>query len=651
MAIEHIENREQGLPIRAKLNAVIDAINAGASSTGINYQYEFDSTVSAGDPGSGNLRYNNANPTSVTALYVSKSMTNGGSLESLFRKIIAEDVIYIRQSDDPTKYLFATISSVTEHTAYFAIAVTVESGGVVPDDESSVQLLLTKAALVALGETSNTAYRGDRGKIAYDHSLEDHEDDPHGLETYVDNAIEIKADVDAGNLSASYITDWKTTLGVIDLGDSSSEAYRGDRGTIAYDHSQEDVDDDPHGLKTYIDDTLYSIHLISTESELEDILSDVNVKQNVLIVVAETFDWGGTFVVRSKNIRIEGAPLNFTSTLQFNNNVTTDCNITILNKIVFNDFGTKFINAWGTANYSIYCRHLHNASIGGVTVNPQSITSGTYEFSYSILDSINFTGSITPTVNDDEYMAKNFVYVCEERVDVSNYAYNDNAFLVGCKETGRIYMYMEDCTYTIEAHNVLSTRYGGDTRWVSLHYEDLLEKVDLDAGNLTTDNKQDWRESLNCLKESFKTEIDMGDANGTTYTVVPAKTGYYWLMTNIRFIRTKIYPGDSISIAGVSRTTIGTTSGIANLLFCTNQNMTGFSPDNSVSIPFNVLMGMASWDLSDDYEDDYYDTPVTSPHAIAPYNVSSSGIEFSIDDNMPNNDIVVICEGYYVRNT
>lgn len=51
---------------------------------------------------------------------------------------------------------------------------------------------------VTLGETSDTAYRGDRGKIAYDHSQSAH----------------------------------------LILGQTSTTAYRGDLGKIAYDHSQ-----------------------------------------------------------------------------------------------------------------------------------------------------------------------------------------------------------------------------------------------------------------------------------------------------------------------------------------------------------------------------------------------------------------------------
>ena len=54
------------------------------------------------------------------------------------------------------------------------------------------------SANLDLGETVSTAYRGDRGKVAYDHSQSPH----------------------------------------LGLGETSTTAYRGDRGKIAYDHSQ-----------------------------------------------------------------------------------------------------------------------------------------------------------------------------------------------------------------------------------------------------------------------------------------------------------------------------------------------------------------------------------------------------------------------------
>lgn len=78
------------------------------------------------------------------------------------------------------------------------------------------------SASLDLGETHKTAYRGDRGKIAYDHSQSSHAPSnaysKESMDTIVDG---IKK-------------------GMLTLGVSSGTAYRGDRGKIAYDHSQSD---------------------------------------------------------------------------------------------------------------------------------------------------------------------------------------------------------------------------------------------------------------------------------------------------------------------------------------------------------------------------------------------------------------------------
>jgi len=77
----------------------------------------------------------------------------------------------------------------------------VSSGDGIPEelDAPAIRALLNVAeGAVTLGETEETAYRGDRGKTAYDHSQSAH----------------------------------------LQLGATSTTAYRGDRGTTAYNHSQ-----------------------------------------------------------------------------------------------------------------------------------------------------------------------------------------------------------------------------------------------------------------------------------------------------------------------------------------------------------------------------------------------------------------------------
>lgn len=115
---------------------------------------------------------------------------------------------------------------------------------------------------LTLGETSTTAYRGDRGKIAYDHSQT-----PHNYETaftkntgFNKNFGTVAGTVAEGNhthsdlhshtnktvldgVTSTKVSNWDSAYthsiaSHLALGETSTTAYRGDRGKVAYDHSQ-----------------------------------------------------------------------------------------------------------------------------------------------------------------------------------------------------------------------------------------------------------------------------------------------------------------------------------------------------------------------------------------------------------------------------
>lgn len=77
------------------------------------------------------------------------------------------------------------VDDVLEENDYDALPTTGETGKIyiTLDDNKTYRwsgsVYVEVSASLALGETSNTAYRGDRGKIAYDHSQET--GNPHGV--------------------------------------------------------------------------------------------------------------------------------------------------------------------------------------------------------------------------------------------------------------------------------------------------------------------------------------------------------------------------------------------------------------------------------------------------------------------------------------
>lgn len=97
-----------------------------------------------------------------------------------------------------------------------------------------------------LGETEDTAYRGDRGKMAYDHSQKAHApSNAYSKESMDDIIIGIKNSA-------------------LQLGITAATAYRGDRGQIAYNHAQ----------SKHADPNLYTNAVI--DEMIEALLKEIN---------------------------------------------------------------------------------------------------------------------------------------------------------------------------------------------------------------------------------------------------------------------------------------------------------------------------------------------------------------------------------------
>ena len=79
------------------------------------------------------------------------------------------------------------------------------------------------SASLALGETSSTAYRGDRGKAAYDHSQAT--GNPHGL---------TKADLNLGNVENTALSTWAGNTSISSVGTITVGTWQGTAIADAY---------------------------------------------------------------------------------------------------------------------------------------------------------------------------------------------------------------------------------------------------------------------------------------------------------------------------------------------------------------------------------------------------------------------------------
>lgn len=137
-----------------------------------------------------------------------KSFSNGMYV-TLSSKGVANGIATLDGSGKvPTSQLPSFVDDVVEVANFDALPTTGESGKiyVTTDDNKTYRwggtTYVEISSSLALGETSSTAYRGDRGKTAYDHSQIVY-GNPHGV---------TKSDIGLGNVENKSVAEIKSEL-------------------------------------------------------------------------------------------------------------------------------------------------------------------------------------------------------------------------------------------------------------------------------------------------------------------------------------------------------------------------------------------------------------------------------------------------------
>ena len=105
-------------------------------------QYTFSTTTTAGDPGAGTMRFNNATPGSVTAIYIDdESSIAGLDLGTVYDSLDGHRVLIV-QANDSSKFLLAEVTADADSTGYWTLTVAVEDSGTLPDDSATVTMMV-----------------------------------------------------------------------------------------------------------------------------------------------------------------------------------------------------------------------------------------------------------------------------------------------------------------------------------------------------------------------------------------------------------------------------------------------------------------------------------------------------------------------------
>ncbi len=114
-----------------------------ATNVALQLSWNFSTTTTAADPGTGNVRFNNATPASVTEIYISSTTADSVDATTFLDSLGNTSIMYFQQSDDSTKKLIADVSAEpTDNTGWFTVTVTVADSGTLPDDAANLLTVL-----------------------------------------------------------------------------------------------------------------------------------------------------------------------------------------------------------------------------------------------------------------------------------------------------------------------------------------------------------------------------------------------------------------------------------------------------------------------------------------------------------------------------
>lgn len=127
-------------------SAEVDWTQSAGGGLGVQLAWRFSTTTTEADPGSRNLRFDNATPASITKFFISDVTENNGDASVLLGLLSPGSKIYIQQQDDAATALLATVVTVTDNSGWFTIDVTIDGSGTLPGNNKSLGVLLIYAA-------------------------------------------------------------------------------------------------------------------------------------------------------------------------------------------------------------------------------------------------------------------------------------------------------------------------------------------------------------------------------------------------------------------------------------------------------------------------------------------------------------------------
>jgi len=119
--------------------AWIEGWGSGGSSLNKSGDWAYKNDVTAADPGAGNVRYNNLDPSLVTEVYISQLTDGGGDASAYLNLVKAGTVLYLQVLNDASRFLTVELTAdIVDNTGWYTMAVTVTDSGTIPNNNAIV---------------------------------------------------------------------------------------------------------------------------------------------------------------------------------------------------------------------------------------------------------------------------------------------------------------------------------------------------------------------------------------------------------------------------------------------------------------------------------------------------------------------------------
>ena len=114
---------------------------AEGGGAAVSFSWRFSTSTAEADPGNGRIRFDNATPASVTALFVDDFDNAGIDVSGFLNAVPVGTRLWLQESAVSGNFLIATITAVTDNTGWFKIDVTVNDSGTLPGNNKVVGVL------------------------------------------------------------------------------------------------------------------------------------------------------------------------------------------------------------------------------------------------------------------------------------------------------------------------------------------------------------------------------------------------------------------------------------------------------------------------------------------------------------------------------